>query len=163
MLRVAKPEGFGNIVLEEVPMPPVGPLEVRVRSKVSLISRGSEILRRYMQEEAINPAIMGYSLAGVVDAVGSESSQQFQPGDRVMAGGAACSVCRATDRLQHVGPRVWPLPDDISFEEATFLPLAKERCHLGAVTGDPVRSYTCDHGSGVGRQSCVAGGTAASL
>ena len=85
MLRVTKPEGFGNIVLEEVPIPPVGPQEVRVRSKVSLISRGSEILRRYMQEEAINPAIMGYSLAGVVDAVGSEASQQFQPGDRVMA------------------------------------------------------------------------------
>ena len=74
MIRVTKPEGFGNIVLEEVPIPPVGPNEVRVRSKVSLISRGSEILRRYMHEEAIDPRIMGYSLAGVVDAVGSEAA-----------------------------------------------------------------------------------------
>ena len=124
MLRVAKPEGFGNIVLEEVPMPPVGPLEVRVRSKVSLISRGSEILRRYMQEEAINPAIMGYSLSGVVDAVGSEAAQRFQPGDRVMAVAPhAQYVVQPVD--SNMGPRVWPLPDDISFEEATFLPLAK--------------------------------------
>ena len=124
MLRVTKPEGFGNIVLEEVPIPPVGPQEVRVRSKVSLISRGSEILRRYMHEEAINPAIMGYSLAGVVDAVGSEASQQFQPGDRVLAVAPhAQYVVQPID--SNVGPRVWPLPDDISFEEATFLPLAK--------------------------------------
>ena len=124
MLRVAKPEGFGNIVLEEVPMPPVGPQDVRVRSKVSLISRGSEILRRYMHEEAINPAMMGYSLAGVVDAVGSEAARRFQPGDRVMA-----SAPHAQYVVQPVvgqeGPRVWPLPDGISFEEATFLPLAK--------------------------------------
>ena len=124
MLRVAKPEGFGNIVLEEVPMPPVGPQEVRVRSKVSLISRGSEILRRYMREEEINPAIMGYSLAGVVDAVGSEVAHRFQPGDRVMA--VAPHAQYAVQPSEgYDGPRVWPIPDDISFEEATFLPLAK--------------------------------------
>ena len=124
MLRVAKPEGFGNIVLEEVPMPPVGPSEVRVRSKVSLISRGSEILRRYMHEEAINPAIMGYSLSGVVDEAGSEAAHQFQPGDRVMAGAPhAQYVVQPID--SNIGPRVWHIPDDISFEEATFLPLAK--------------------------------------
>jgi len=124
MLRVAKPEGFGNIVLEEVPMPPVGPKEVRVRSKVSLISRGSEILRRYMREEAINPAIMGYSLAGVVDAVGGEVAHRFQPGDRVMA--VAPHAQYVVQPIEgYDGPRVWPIPDDISFEEATFLPLSK--------------------------------------
>ncbi len=124
MLRVAKPEGFGNIVLEEVPIPPIGPQEVRVRSKVSLISRGSEILRRYMREEAIDPAIMGYSVAGVVDAVGSEVAPRIQPGDRVMI-----VAPHAQYAVQPVagydGPRVWPIPDDISFEEATFLPLSK--------------------------------------
>ena len=124
MLRVAKPEGFGNIVLEEVPMPPVGPKEVRVRSRVSLISRGSEILRRYMSEEAINPAIMGYSLAGVVDAVGSEVAHRFQPGDRVMA--VAPHAQYVVQPIEgYDGPRIWPIPDDISFEEATFLPLSK--------------------------------------
>ena len=125
MLRVTKPEGFGNIVLEEVPIPPVGPNEVRVRSKVSLISRGSEILRRYMHEEAINPAIMGYSLAGVVDAAGGARRQRgFSRGDRVLAVAPhAQYVVQPID--SNIGPRVWPLPDDISFEEATFLPLAK--------------------------------------
>ena len=124
MLRVAKPEGFGNIVLEEAPMPPVGPQDVRVRSKVSLISRGSEILRRYMHEEAINPAMMGYSLAGVVDAVGSEAAHHFQPGDRVMASAPHAQYV-VQPFVGQEGPRVLSLPDDISFEEATFLPLAK--------------------------------------
>ena len=124
MLRVAKPEGFGNIVLEEVPIPPVGPEEVRVRSKVSLISRGSEILRRYMSEEAINPRIMGYSMAGVVDAVGSGVAHRFQPGDRVMAV-APHAQYAVQPTGGYDGPRIWPIPDDISFEEATFLPLSK--------------------------------------
>ncbi|MEZ4639208.1 MAG: hypothetical protein R2856_30295 [Caldilineaceae bacterium] len=62
MFRVAKPEGIGNILLEDVPMPAVGPQDVLVRNQVSLISRGSEILRRYMHSEAIDPAIMGYSV-----------------------------------------------------------------------------------------------------
>ena len=79
MLRVAKPEGFGNVVLEEVPLPEVGPREVLVKNKVSLISRGSEILRRYMREEAVDPAIMGYSVAGVVEQVGAEADGRFQP------------------------------------------------------------------------------------
>ena len=108
MIRVTKPEGFGNIVLEEVPIPPVGPNEVRVRSKVSLISRGSEILRRYMHEEAIDPRIMGYSLAGVVDAVGSEAAERFQPGDRVMASAPHAQYV-VQPIASDIGPRVWPI------------------------------------------------------
>ena len=123
MLRVAKPEGFGNVILEETPLPPVGPREVRVQSKVSLISRGSEILRRYMHEEAIDPAIMGYSMAGVVDAAGSEAASRFQPGDRVVVVAPhAQYVVKDIDAMD--GSGIWPLPDGISFEEATFLPLA---------------------------------------
>src|SRR5262245_51389760 len=85
MFRVAKPEGFGNIILEEVPVPVCGPRDVLVKNQVSLISRGSEVLRRYMHEEAIDPAIMGYSVGGVVEAVGEEAAARFQPGDRVAA------------------------------------------------------------------------------
>lgn len=122
MLRLAKPEGFGNVILEEAPLPSVGPREVRVKNKVSLISRGSEILRRYMHEEAIDPAIMGYSVAGVVDAVGAEAADRFQPGDRVVAVAPhAQYVVQDIDSMD--GSRVWPLPDDISLEEGAFLPL----------------------------------------
>ncbi|MBV7335087.1 zinc-binding dehydrogenase [Chloroflexi bacterium TSY] len=123
MLRVAKPEGFGNVILEEAPIPQCGPRDVLVKSHVSLISRGSEILRRYMHEEAIDPAIMGYSVAGVVEAVGEEAATRFQPGDRVAAVAPhAQYVIQDIDAMD--GTRVWPIPDELSFEQATFLPLA---------------------------------------
>ncbi len=122
MLRVAKPEGFGNIVLEEVPMPVCGPREVLVQNRMSLISRGSEVLRRYMHEEAIDPAIMGYSVGGVVAAVGSEAAARFQPGDRVVAVAPhAQYVLLDIDAME--GTAIWPIPADLSFEQAAFLPL----------------------------------------
>jgi threonine dehydrogenase-like Zn-dependent dehydrogenase len=122
VLRVAKREGVGNIFLEEVPIPAVGPREVLVRNHVSLISRGSEILRRYMHEEAIDPAIMGYSVAGVVEAVGAEAAARFQPGDRVCAVAPhAQYVLQDIDSMD--GTRVWPVPDEILLEHAAFLPL----------------------------------------
>ncbi|MEM7132777.1 MAG: zinc-binding dehydrogenase [Chloroflexota bacterium] len=125
MIQVAKPEGFGNIVLEEVPIPECGPRDVLVKNKVSLISRGSEILRRYMHEEAIDPAIMGYSVGGVVEAVGKEAASRFQPGDRVVATAPHAEyVIQDIDRMD--GSRIWPIPDDISFEQAAFLPLTSE-------------------------------------
>lgn len=123
MLRVAKPEGFGNVILEEVPMPVCGPRDVLVKNHVSLISRGSEILRRYMHVEAVDPAIMGYSVAGVVEAVGEEAGARFQPGQRVAAiAPHAQYVIQDIDAME--GTRVWPIPEDIPFERAAFLPLA---------------------------------------
>jgi threonine dehydrogenase-like Zn-dependent dehydrogenase len=122
MLRVAKPEGFGTIVLEEAPMPVCGPRDVLVRNQVSLISRGSEVLRRYMHEEAIDPAIMGYSVGGVVEAVGAEAEARFKPGERVVAVAPhAQYVLLSMDAME--GSALWPLPDDLSFEQAAFLPL----------------------------------------
>jgi len=70
MKRMAKPPGRGNVVLEDAPIPEPGYGEVRVKAVRSLISRGSEIGRRYVMDEAIDPQMMGYSMAGVVDAPG---------------------------------------------------------------------------------------------
>ena len=71
-------------MLEDAPIPEPGYGEVRVKAVRSLISRGSEIGRRYVLEEAIDPQIMGYSMAGVVDALG-EGVEHLAVGDRVGA------------------------------------------------------------------------------
>ena len=123
MLRVAKPAGFGNVILEEAPVPDVGPRDVLIKNKISLISRGSEILRRYMHEEAIDPAMMGYSVAGVIEKVGAEAASRFKVGDRVIAVSPhAQYVVQDIDQMD--GSRVWPLPDDLTFEQGAFVPLA---------------------------------------
>ena len=71
MIRVIKPEGFGNIQLEDIPIPEINSRQVLVRTHTTLISRGSELFRRYIMEEAIPPSMMGYSLTGVVEQIGS--------------------------------------------------------------------------------------------
>ena len=121
MLQVTKPEGFGNIQLEEVPMPEINARQIRVETDTTLISRGSELFRRYIREDAVPPSIMGYSLTGIVDAVGAEVTG-YQVGERVMVVAPHAQYVVAEPNA--TDGRIVPLFDDISFEAGTFLPLA---------------------------------------
>ncbi len=121
MLQVTKPEGFGNIQLEEVPMPEINARQVRVAADTTLISRGSELFRRYIMEEAVPPSIMGYSLTGVVEAVGAEVNS-YRVGDRVMVVAPHAQYVVAEPNA--TDGRIVRLSDDVSFEAGTFLPLA---------------------------------------
>ena len=120
MLQVTKPEGFGNIQLEEVPIPEINAQQIRVETNTTLISRGSELFRRYIMEAAVPPSIMGYSLTGVVDAVGTEVTD-YQVGERVMVVAPHAQYVVAEPNT--TDGRIVSL-DDVSFEEGTFLPLA---------------------------------------
>jgi len=71
MKQLEKRDGFGNVRMVEVDRPDPGPDPVLVRIRRSLISRGSELFRRYVLEEAVSPDMMGYSDAGEVVAVGA--------------------------------------------------------------------------------------------
>ena len=121
MIRVIKPEGFGNIQLEEVPIPEINARQIRVKADTTLISRGSELFRRYIREEAVSPSIMGYSLTGIVDAVGAEVTN-YSTGERVMV--VAPHAQYVVAEPDPTDGRIVPLLDDVSFEEGTFLPLA---------------------------------------
>ena len=121
MLQVTKPEGFGNIQLEEVPMPTINARQARVAADTTLISRGSELFRRYIMEEAVPPSIMGYSLTGVVEAVGAEVSD-YQVGERVMVVAPHAQYVVAEPHA--TDGRIVRLSGDVNFEAGTFLPLA---------------------------------------
>ena len=121
MLQVTKPEGFGNIQLEEVPIPETNASQIRVETDTTLISRGSELFRRYIREEAVPPSIMGYSLTGTVDTVGTEVTG-YQVGERVMVVAPHAQYAVAEPNI--TDGRIVPLLDGVSFEEGTFLPLA---------------------------------------
>jgi threonine dehydrogenase-like Zn-dependent dehydrogenase len=123
MLRVIKPEGFGNVQLEEVPIPDITSRQVLVRAQATLISRGSELFARYIKEEAVSPNIMGYSLTGVVERVGDEVTE-YQVGDRVMVVAPHAQYAVGNVGTEEAAQMVVPLPDGVSFEEGTFLPLA---------------------------------------
>ncbi len=121
MFRVTKPEGFGNIQLEEVPIPEINESQVRVKADTTLISRGSELFRRYIREEAVPHTIMGYSLTGTVDAVGAAVTN-YSIGERVMVVAPHAEYVIAEPKA--TDGRIVPLLDEVNFEEGTFLPLA---------------------------------------
>ena len=121
MKRMAKPEGRGNVMLEDAPIPEPGYGEVRVKAVRSLISRGSEIGRRYVLEEAIDPQIMGYSMAGVVDALG-EGVEHLAIGDRVgaVAPHAQYVVGAAIPERQVKLPEIFPLTPGVGWDQAPY-------------------------------------------
>ena len=83
MQQLEKLDGFGNVQMVEVDRPQPAADQMLIRVRRSLISRGSELFRRYVLEEAVSPDIMGYSDAGQVVASGHEIVE-FSVGQRVM-------------------------------------------------------------------------------
>ena len=120
MRRVAKPEGLHNIVIEEVETPGISPTEVLVKTERTLISRGSEIGARYTREGPVDPAIMGYSQAGVVAEVGADV-EGYSAGDRVASVRPHAEYV-VVDTERH-SRDIIPIPEGVSFEAATFWPL----------------------------------------
>ena len=118
MKRVAKHEGLGNIVVEDAPRPAIGPRQVLVRNRRSLISRGSEIGARYLADSTVDSAIMGYSSAGVVEQTGALVTE-VATGQRV-AVVAPHAEYVVGDLDSDVTARVTAIPDGVSSDVATF-------------------------------------------
>jgi len=137
-----------DIRIEEVPTPKIGPGELLVRIVASGVC-GSDVMEWYRIERA--PLVLGHEIAGEVVEVG-EGVDRYKKGDRVVASHhVPCNTCRyclsghhtACDTLRstnfdpggfaeyvrlpaiNVDRGVYLIPDEISFEEATFTePLA---------------------------------------
>ena len=91
MKQLEKLEGFGNVQMLEADIPEASEDGVVVEVKRSLISRGSELFKRYVAEEALPPDMMGYSDAGEVIETGP-SAKGFSKGQRVMVMGPPFSI-----------------------------------------------------------------------
>jgi NADPH:quinone reductase-like Zn-dependent oxidoreductase len=114
--RVGPPE---VLELREAPDPVPHAGEVRVRVKASGINFADIMARLGLYQDAPKlPAVIGYEVAGDVDAVGE--GVQRTPGERVLGmtrfGGYSDVVC--VPSAQAV-----PLPDGMSYEEGAALPV----------------------------------------
>ncbi len=154
MKRVVKAQGKGNILLEEVDIPTLEPTQVLVRAQCSLISRGSEIWRRYDREEAIEHRIMGYSLAGTIADVGSEVDE-FKVGDRVaaLAPHAEYVTMEVVDPPHK--PSVVHLPETVSAEAGTFWPLGTSSTLWMQQTGAGADDVMVIQGQGLVGSGCM--------
>ena len=121
MYRLVKLQGFGNVRMVEDDVPSPSADEVLVRLSRSLISRGSELFRRYVLEDAVPPSMMGYSAAGEVVEVGADVTG-VRVGDRAMVGSPHAQY--GTGSPLGDAPSAFALPPGLDDEMATFLPLS---------------------------------------
>jgi L-iditol 2-dehydrogenase len=137
-----------DVRLEQMPIPQIGPGELLVRVVASGIC-GSDVMEWYRLDRA--PLVLGHEIAGEVVEVG-EGVKPYKVGDRVaVAHHVPCNTCHyclsgnptVCDTLRrtnfdpggfaeyvrlptiNVDRGVFLLPDEVSYEEATFVePLA---------------------------------------
>jgi L-iditol 2-dehydrogenase len=147
-MRVAMYYSNRDVRLQEMSVPRIDPGEVLMRVEASGIC-GTDLLEWYRLHKA--PLVLGHEVAGVVESVG-EGVEQHKVGERICAAHhVPCNTCHyclsghhtVCDTLrrtnfdpggfaEHVRlPRInveqgiFALPDNVSFEEATFVePLA---------------------------------------
>jgi L-iditol 2-dehydrogenase len=147
-MRVAVWYSNRDIRIEERPVPEIGPGELLVRVMASGIC-GSDVMEWYRLDRA--PLVLGHEISGEIVEVG-QGVKDYKEGDRIAAAHhVPCNSCRyclsgnhtVCDTLQstnfdpggfsefvrlpaiNVDRGVFPLPDDMSFENATFIePLA---------------------------------------
>jgi L-iditol 2-dehydrogenase len=147
-MRVAMWYHNRDVRVEEMPIPQIGPGELLVRVAASGIC-GSDVMEWYRLDRA--PLVLGHEIAGEVVEVG-EGVEPYKAGDRVaVAHHVPCNTCHyclsgnptVCDTLRrtnfdpggfaeyvrlpaiNVDRGLFLLPDDLSFEEATFIePLA---------------------------------------
>ncbi|MFH1269508.1 MAG: zinc-dependent dehydrogenase [Candidatus Omnitrophota bacterium] len=147
-MRVATYHNNHDIRIEQMPKPKAGPGELLMRVEASGIC-GSDVMEWYRINRT--PLVLGHEIAGTIEEVG-EGLEDYKKGDRVACAHhvpcgkchyclsgheTVCETLRRTNfdpggfceysRLPEINVDygVFPLPDTVSFEEATFIePLA---------------------------------------
>jgi NADPH:quinone reductase-like Zn-dependent oxidoreductase len=117
---ITKAGGPEVLAVRESADPQPGPGEVRVAVRAAGLNFAEVMARQGLYPDAPKPpCVVGYEVAGVVDALGPEVAG-LKVGQRVLAlvrfGGHAESVCAPAER-------VLPIPDDLSFTDAAALPV----------------------------------------
>ena len=142
-MRVAMYYNNQDIRIEEIPVPKIGPQEILMQVQASGIC-GSDVLEWYRLNKA--PLVLGHEVAGEIIEAGKDV-KKLRKGDRIVASHhvpcntcyycltghhTACETLRRTNfdpggfsefiRLPsiNVDRGVHLIPEDISFEEATF-------------------------------------------
>lgn len=119
-----------KLLLQDVEMPSVKEDEIRIKVRAVGINRADLLQKKGTYPSPKGwPEWPGLEVAGVVDAMGKEAKQKgrFKIGDSVCAllggGGYAQYVC-APEGM------VMPMPENLSFEEASTLPEAYATSYL---------------------------------
>ncbi|MCL5024342.1 MAG: alcohol dehydrogenase catalytic domain-containing protein [Nitrospirae bacterium] len=106
-MRVAKLYRFGDIRIEDMPVPRIAPGEALIRTRACGICSG-DVMPWYIEKKA--PLVLGHEPAGEIVGLGKEpaGSSPFKVGDRVFVHHhAPCMGCRHCRRGDHVQCETW--------------------------------------------------------
>jgi NADPH:quinone reductase-like Zn-dependent oxidoreductase len=127
-VRIHEFGGHDKLVFEDAPVPEPGPKDVRIRVRAAGVNPVDYKAREGAVEKLwphTLPLILGWDVAGVVDAVGAEVTR-FKAGDAVFGhidthrNGAYAEYTVVDEGA------VAPLPKTLTFVEAAALPIAAE-------------------------------------
>ena len=112
--------GYDALQVQARPDPPVGAGEIRIAVKAAGINFADTMARVGLYPDAPKPpCVLGYEVAGVVEAVG-EGVDGRAVGDRVVAGtrfGGQAELATVS------AAQAWPLPEELSFEQGAAFPV----------------------------------------
>jgi len=148
LMKVAMYYNNNDVRIEEMPVPEIGPDELRVKVMASGIC-GSDVMEWYRLKKA--PRVLGHEIAGIITEAG-EHVKNYKEGDRVFVSHhVPCDTCRYCRAGQHtlcdtlhstnfypggfaeyirvpkinVEKGTFKLPPEMSYEEGVFIePLA---------------------------------------
>lgn len=106
-MKVAKLYSFGNILIEEVPIPEVKSDEILIKTRACGICSG-EVMKWYIEKKA--PLVLGHEMTGEIVKIGEglNDSVPFTIGDRVFVHHhAPCLQCRYCQRGDYVHCKTW--------------------------------------------------------
>jgi NADPH:quinone reductase-like Zn-dependent oxidoreductase len=114
----------------ERPNPGVGPGEVRIAVRAAGINFADTLARTGLYPDAPKlPCVVGYEVAGEVEAVG-DGVRSVTPGDRVLAGTRFNGQAELVTVAEGM---VYPLPEQLSFEEGAAFPVNYATAQAGLV------------------------------
>ncbi len=140
-VRIHEDGGPEVLRYEDAPDPVAGPGEVLIELKAASLNRLDIWLRRGLPS-APKPRILGADGAGVVAALG-DGVDRFAKGDPVVINPGLEDGARIVgehmdgthaELIALPAENVYPLPDDLSFEEAASFPLVFETAYRMLVT-----------------------------
>jgi synaptic vesicle membrane protein VAT-1 len=117
---ITRPGGPDALEVRETDDPEPSPGQVRIRVQAAGLNFAEVMAAQGLYPDAPKrPCVVGYEVAGVVDALG-EDTEGFTTGSRVVAltrfGGHSDVVCVPAGQ-------VLPMPDEMSFAEAAAIPV----------------------------------------
>lgn len=116
--------------VQERPDPVVGPGEVRIAVKAAGINFADTLARTGLYPDSPKvPCVVGYEVAGTVESIG-DGVESVAPGDRVLAGtrfNGQAELVTVPEKM------VYPLPEQLSFEEGAAFPVNYATAQAGLV------------------------------